>query len=199
MHVRVTTGSGVTDIDAGLKVVTGEVLPRVKEQAGFRGLSMSGDRPSGVVTVLTQWDDKEAMEASNSVAEKARSDAMAAMGGQMAVATFEQLVWEVEVRPEPGSKLHIREIRMAPDQIDSNVQFFKDTVVPQMRAVQGFLAVRNLMDRATGEGRVGTMWADNDALQASLAQTEERRAQAAGRGVQFGNDTFLEVLFVAAG
>jgi hypothetical protein len=61
----------------------------------------------------------------------------------------------------------------------------------------GFLAVRNLMNRTTGEGRVGTVWADEASLKAQLAQTEQRRSRASERGVTFGQDRIAEVLFAA--
>jgi hypothetical protein len=99
--------------------------------------------------------------------------------------------------PTVGSKLHIREIRMDPAKIDENLEFFKQVIVPEFKSSKGFLAVRNLMNRTTGEGRVGTMWADAASLQAQLAQTELRRARAAERGVQFGGDRLAEVLFLA--
>lgn len=71
------------------------------------------------------------------------------------------------------------------------------TVVPEMKARPGFLAVRQLIDRSTGEGRAGSVWADEDSLSASLAQSEQRRALAKDRGVEFGEDRVLEVLFTA--
>jgi len=44
---------------------------------------------------------------------------------------------------------------------------------------------------------VGSIWADQDSLAASLAQSEQRRAAAQDRGVEFGEDRVLEVLFSA--
>ena len=60
-----------------------------------------------------------------------------------------------------------------------------------------FLAVRHLIDRNTGEGRVGSLWTDEATLAASLAQSEQRRAVAKDRGVEFGDDRVLEVLYNA--
>lgn len=66
-----------------------------------------------------------------------------------------------------------------------------------MKARPGFLAVRHLIDRRTGEGRVGSVWAYQDTLTASLAQSEQRRATATDRGIEFGKDRVLEVLLNA--
>jgi hypothetical protein len=120
------------------------------------------------------------------------------MGAEVSVERYEQAVWEVaDTRPGPGAKLHIRHIKIDPERIDDNLEFFRQTVVPEMKARPGFLAVRHLIDRGTGAGRVGSLWADQDSLAASLAHSEQRRARAKDRGVEFGQDRVLEVLFTA--
>jgi heme-degrading monooxygenase HmoA len=197
MHVRITTVSGASNIDRGIDVIREDVLPRVREQHGFRGLSVSGDRSTGVVNILSQWETEADLDASESVADKARIDTLSVIGGQTSVARYEQLLWEVVTPASPGARLQIRDIKMDPQRIDDNLTFFKESVLPAMRSTAGFLAVRNLMNRATGEGRVGSVWADDASVQAWLAQTDERRARAAERGVEFGNDQVLEVLFAA--
>jgi hypothetical protein len=57
------------------------------------------------------------------------------------------------------------------------------------------VAVRHLIHRNTGEGRVGSLWTDEASLNASLAKSAQRRAAAKDRGVQFGEDRVLEVLY----
>lgn len=86
---------------------------------------------------------------------------------------------------------------MDPSRIDDNLDFFRQKVIPEMKAAPGFLGFRHLIDRSSGEGRVGTLWADDETLQAALARSEERRAMAGERGVEFGEDKQLEVLFAA--
>jgi heme-degrading monooxygenase HmoA len=199
MYVRITTVTGASDIDGGLVFLRDQVVPQMQQQKGFRSLSASGDRAAGVVTVLSLWDSQADLEASESAAHKARDDAARLMGGgEVSVERYEQTVWEVgDTRPGPGAKLHIRHIKVDPERIDDNLEFFRQTVVPDMKARPGFLAVRQLIDRSTGEGRVGSVWADQDSLAASLAQSEQRRAKAKDRGVEFGQDRVLEVLLNA--
>jgi len=59
------------------------------------------------------------------------------------------------------------------------------------------LGVRHLINRSTGEGRVGTLWADEDSLKVARDRSEQRRAIASERGVQFGDEQVLEVLFTS--
>lgn len=198
MHVRITTVAGASDIDGGLALLRDQIVPQMQQQRGFRGLSAAGDRAAGVVTVLSVWDSQADLQASESAADKARGDTLRLMGGEVSVERYEQTVWEVgDTRPGPGARLHIRNIRLDPNRIDDNLDFFRQTVVPDMKTRPGFLAVRHLIDRTTGEGRVGSIWADQDSLAASLTQSEQRRAAAADRGVEFGEDRALEVLFSA--
>jgi heme-degrading monooxygenase HmoA len=198
MHVRITLVNGATDIDGGIEYMKSEVIPGLRQQKGYRGISMAGDRSSGFVTVLSQWETKADMDASESATEKARGDAVKVIGGTFTVERYEQLVWEVNAPgPKPGAKLHIREIKMDPAKIDENLEFFKQVILPEFKNAAGFLAVRNLMNRGTGEGRVGTIWADQASLEAQLAQTEQRRSRAAERGVTFGQDRTGEVLLAA--
>ena len=198
MHVRITTVTGASDIDGGLAVLRDQVLPLMRQQTGFRGLSASGDRAAGVVTVLSVWDSEADLEASESAADKARGDAVRIMGGEVSVERYEQTAWTVgDTRPGPGAKLHIRHFKIDPARIEENLEFFRRTVVPEMKARPGFLAVRQLIDRSTGQGRAGSVWADEDSLSASLARSEQRRALAKDRGVELGEDRVLEVLFTA--
>jgi hypothetical protein len=54
--------------------------------------------------------------------------------------------------------------------------------------------VRNLMDRSTGQGAVGSIWEDETSMQAGEATAEERRQRALERGVQLSDPSYRTVL-----
>jgi heme-degrading monooxygenase HmoA len=198
MHARTSTITGATDIDGGVALVRDEVLPQLQQQKGFRGISVSADRSSGLVTVLSVWDSEADLDASESMADKARNDAVRVMGGQVHVERYEQPVLEMgESRPQPGAKLFIRPIKMDPARVDEHLEFFRQTVLPEIKSTPGFLGVRTLIDRRTGEGRVGSLWADEDARQGAIERAEQRRAAVEARGIELGDDMKLEVLLVS--
>jgi len=198
MHVRISVITGATDIDGGIAIIRDQVVPQLSQQKGYGGLSASGDRAAGLVSVLTVWESEADLNASESVADKVRSYAVRVIGGDVSVERFEQVVWERGDTPAgPGAKLHIRQIKMDPSRIDENVEFFRQVVLPEMKAAPGFIGCRNLINRSTGEGRVGTVWTDEESLNRQLADAEPRRARAAERGVEFGADQVLEVLLAA--
>ena len=198
MHIRITTVERATDIDRGIAFLREHAVAALQQQQGYRGLTASADRAAGTVGVLTLWETEDDLNASESASEKVRQEGLQAFGGTPTVERFEQTVVEMGAAPPaPGSKLVIRRFRMQPAQIDENLAFFTSTVLPGMKAMPGFLAVRQMVNRSTGEGLTGSVWADDESLDASIAAGEQRRAEAASRGVELEDATIREVIFQA--
>jgi heme-degrading monooxygenase HmoA len=198
MHVRITTADGATDIDAGVALLRDQIVPQLEQQKGFRGLSLSANRDTGQVSVLTLWETEGDLHASESATEKLRGDTLKVLGaGAPTIEHFEEVVSEVgSVPPGPGSRLQVRRITVAPDRIEENLAFFRANVLPEITSTPGFQAVRQLINRDTGEGAVGTVWADESSLQAADKQSEGRRSAAAERGVNFGDVDTREILYM---
>jgi len=119
------------------------------------------------------------------------------IGGEMKIEKYELLVSEVgEEPPRPGSALMVTRISMDPGMVDENLEFFRSDVVPRIKASEGFRALRNMMDRATGEGIVGTAWSDQEALNRAAADAQARRDEATARGVRIGERSMREIVLV---
>jgi heme-degrading monooxygenase HmoA len=199
MHARITTMTGATRIDEGVEHLRTEVVPQLQQQKGYRGLSANVDRAAGIVSVLTLWETEADLDASESAGEKFRKEAADAFDGHnQTVERYEQTVAESgPTPPTSASRLQIRRIRMEPALVEDNLAFFRSTVLPEIMATSGCLAVRQMIDRTSGEGAVGTVWADGTSMKAATARSDERRATAATRGVQFGEVLERELLFTA--
>jgi heme-degrading monooxygenase HmoA len=197
MHVRMSTSEGATDIDAIVAHIRDRALPQLKGQKGFRGMTASADRAAALMSVLTLWDTEEDLKASDAQASDIREKAMEATGGRVQqVQVFEQLVWETGATPPaPGCRLLVTPIKLDPAKIDENIAFFRAMVLPEITTTPGFRAVRNMVNRKTGEGMVGTVWEDDASLEQSLAQFAERRPLGEARGVEFGEPFRREVIF----
>jgi hypothetical protein len=64
----------------------------------------------------------------------------------LTVDRFEQVLWEDEsTPPAPAAKLHVRRVKMDAGQVDEDLVLFNPTVLPDMKATPGFLAVRLLI------------------------------------------------------
>lgn len=196
MHARVVTFTGAKDIDAGLAFVRETVVPLLSKQKGYRGSTASADREGGVFAVLSLWDTAEDRDATETMLAKTRQDAVEVVGGTLSVETFEELASEIgDPPPGPGSALAVTRISMDPSKVDDNIAFFKSEIVPRIKASEGFQGLRNMIDRATGEGIVGTAWSDEAARQRATDEALSRRGEAEARGVNFGEMSFREILF----
>ena len=195
MHTRVVSFEGAKDIDAGIKLTREKVVPLLKDQKGFRGLSASADRAGRVFSVLSLWDTAADRDATESVLAPVRAEAADVVGGTLKVENFEELVAEMgESPPGPGSALMVTRISMDPGKVDDNIAFFKSEVAPQIKASPGFRGLRNMINRDTGEGLVGSSWSDQEAMKRAAGEAEARREQGRARGVNFGETSFREIV-----
>ncbi|GAC1316964.1 MAG: hypothetical protein NVSMB12_14310 [Acidimicrobiales bacterium] len=196
MYVRANTVTGAKDIDTGVSLVRDKVVPVLKEQKGYRGLTISADRDAGEVGILSLWDSLADLDASDSAIGKLRQEVVAAMGGSVTVTKMEQIVAEVGSEPpSEGCSLRIIEITMDPAIVDQQIAFFRENIVPELKATAGFRLVRLMVDRAAGKGMVGSVWADEASMRAADAAAEERRVAAKGRGVEISDPRYRKILF----
>lgn len=197
MHTRLVSFEGAKDIDAGIKLTREKVVPLLKDQKGYRGLTASADRAGRVFSVLSLWDTAADRDATESALGPVRAEAADVVGGNLKVENFEQLVAEMgETPPGPGSALMVTRISMDPDKVDDNIAFFKSEVAPQIKASPGFRGLRNMINLDTGEGLVGTAWSDQEAMKRAAGEAEARREQGRARGINFGEVSFREIVLV---
>lgn len=189
-----------TDVDKAVEFVDKEVFPVASQQNGFRQLAVAGDRSAGVVSILSVWETPEDQQASDSALAKFRQAGMERFGGELAsVKVFEQVVMEVgQNPPQPGCVIRIQDTRLEAGRIDELIGFFRNEILPGIMSSPDVRAVRNLVNRETGEGRISVVFSDQAALKASDSAREARMATARDRGVQFGDAQILEVLYARA-
>jgi heme-degrading monooxygenase HmoA len=195
MYTRVLTFTGAKNIDDGVAFVREDALPVLHQQKGYRGMSVSADRGGGVLGILSLWETEADRDASLEPLADLRQKGLDIIGGQLTVESFEQLVEEVASPPTVGSALMVTRISMDPSKIDENLGFFKSEIVPRITSSPGFLALRNMIDRKTGRGIVGSAWADQDAMKNAAAQAQTRRDEGRARGVSFDEDSYREIVF----
>jgi|SRR5215471_11116272 len=195
MFTRLLTFTGATDIDAGVDYLAREAMPILEAQKGFRGVSASADREAGVLTILSLWETEADRSASDSALGKARDEAVKRVGGALKIENFEQAVQSIVQPPVKGCQLNVVRVRMEPASIDANIEWFKDQVLPQISAQPGFCALRNMVDRQTGQALTGSVFVDRQSADASMANMPTRRSAAEARGVTFEDISQREILF----
>jgi heme-degrading monooxygenase HmoA len=195
MYTRVLTFTGVSDVDAAVSVVRDSALSVVRSQRGYQGVIASADRSGGVFGILSRWESEADRDASESALAKTREATQQRIGGELTVEMFEERVVEVAQPPTPGSALMVTRFRVDPAKIDETLEFFEREVAPQIAAAPGFRTLRNMINPQTGEGIVGTVWDDEQSMQAAAEAAKARRAEATTRGVTFGDISYREILF----
>jgi heme-degrading monooxygenase HmoA len=75
MYARMSTLKGSPDqMDEGLRDVKEHVLPLLHQQDGFKGFIALGNRQSGELIGITFWESEKAMQDSEEVGDRTRSD-----------------------------------------------------------------------------------------------------------------------------
>jgi heme-degrading monooxygenase HmoA len=196
MFTRIVTFTGASDIDAGVRYLQDTAAPLLHGQNGFRGVTASADRSGAVLSVLSLWATEADRDASESSVIKARDEGQRVIGGDFAVERFEELLLEVVRPPAVGCSLLLQRISMDPARIDGNLAYFRQDVLPLIKSNAGFCAVRNMINRQTGAGLVGTIWTDRVAMEAAAEAARAPRQRAAQRGVTFGEENKREIVFL---
>jgi heme-degrading monooxygenase HmoA len=195
MYTRVLTFTGVSDVDAAVSVVRDSALSVVRSQRGYQGVIASADRSGGVFGILSRWESEADRDASESALAKTREATQQRIGGELTVEMFEERVVEIAQPPTPGSALMVTRFRVDPAKIDETLEFFEREVAPQIAAAPGFRTLRNMINPQTGEGIVGTVWDDQQTMEAAAEAAQTRRAEATTRGVSFGEISYREIVF----
>ena len=75
MHARMSTLEGAPhEIDEVLREIREHVLPLLQQQDGFEGFITLEDRRSGKLIGITFWESEQAMQASEEVGDRTRSE-----------------------------------------------------------------------------------------------------------------------------
>jgi len=194
MYARLVTIRG-TDVRAVVKFIAERIIPIASGHHGFEHVGVSGDPAQRIVSIVSVWDSMAHLEASDEAIAKLREEGLGTYGGEASVGVFEQTIWErIGSGPVPGCPLRIVAYSVDPAGVDANVKWFESDVLPGITATPGVTAVRHLINRETGEGRVATVYSDEAALKAAEEARAERMAASRARGVTFGEELRLQIL-----
>jgi hypothetical protein len=190
MYARSTSVQGdPARIDEGIRFVREEVMPAVTGMQGCIGLSMLVDRGSGRAIVTTSWTSEDEMRATDGNVSAFRSRAAEIMGSdEPEVRLWEIAVMHREHDAREGSWCRVTWLTCPPAEVESTLDFFRDTVMPRMEARDGFCSASMLVDRATGQCCATARFDSREELDATREMTQRMREQRSREGnVEFGN------------
>lgn len=156
-----------------------ETVPGVKELAGFVGAVLLVNRESGDAMAVTQWENREALEASEDAGKHLRQRAADNGGGTVVgVARFESAVIERSGPPRAGAAVRLTRGRASKDKLDALVASVRSEAVPMLRSMSGFRALIMGIDRESGDFTISSSFASAREREDSNAGIDEIRRRA---------------------
>jgi quinol monooxygenase YgiN len=180
MHLRindVTVSPGRVD-ELG-RVLHDKALPVVINEKGCQGLLCVADRSTGNCTIVSLWDSRESLDASEKAVASIRSETVDAVDAKLNSIGIAEVLSEVRTRPsQVGSRSRVVRITAPAGSTDKLVDFYNNVAVPRLEAEPGFLNAR--FTRAVdNDGRFAAVshWTDAAALETSETTSGSLREQ----------------------
>jgi len=152
-------------------------MPALERCDGYVGLSLLVDRSSGRCIATSAWQSEEAMRASTESIRPVRDRAAEVFGGSSA--DVEQ--WEIaglhrDHRSSEGACVRATWLKVAPDQVDRGIDFYKLTILPALEELEGFCSASLLVDRASGRAVASATFDSVEAREQNRDQLDRLRA-----------------------
>ncbi len=175
-----------------------EVLPTIKKQKGFGGVTLIGNRKIGNSLSVSYWESGHAMKDARG---QVRPEALASLGktGGSIIGDDECEVAFLE-RFQPataGGWVRLTTVQGDPAQLSQAVSNFREAIVPSLRRQSGCRTAYFFANRQTGKTFAGSVWDTQQDLHKSEASIRELRAEAINRfGGREAKTEAMEMYFI---
>ena len=174
-----------SSIDAGIAHVRDEIMPTLPDVNGCVGLSLLVDRQSGRCIAATAWESEEAMHASAGQLMPMRDRCAEIFGGPADVEEWEIAAMHRDHRSADGAGVRATWVKVAPDQMDQGIEYYKSSVLPHLEGLDGFCSASLLVDRASGRAVSSATFDSMDAMERNRDRaTELKNSSMQERGAE---------------
>jgi heme-degrading monooxygenase HmoA len=191
--------------DEALKLWTEGVLPIIKKQKGYAGVSMLTNRKTGDGFSVSYWETEQAMKESRDQIRPEAQRIMGSTGGSIVEDNeCEVAVMERFQAPKANVWARVTTVEGDPSKVDQGIAEYKSSVVPAVQKQPGARAAILLVDRKAGKSFSGTLWDTEKDLQNSEATVGSLRKEIAEKigakspKVEVFEVAFTEILTPAA-
>ncbi len=188
VHARSTTFQARTsEIDAGIRYVTDEVMPAIMAMEGCIGLSMLVDHENGRCIATSAWSDDRSMRAADESLRPMREQAGMILGGNPQVDEWEIAVLHRDHRTNNSTSARCTWLRTEPQGIDDAIERFRSEVLPTAEGMAGFCSASLMVDRQSGRAVSTVTWDSQEAMERSrlaAAQLRSKVAEATGAQIE---------------
>jgi quinol monooxygenase YgiN len=182
MHIRINDVTvSPARVDELRDVLANKALPVVVTQKGCQGLLCAADRATGNCAIVSFWDSKKSLDASETTIGSIRSETVDAVHAQLNSVVIAEVVREVSARPtQVGSRSRVVRIVAPAGSADKMLDFFETEAIPRLESQPGFLNAR-LIREVEHDGRFAAVshWADAAAAESSETNLTALRDQVA--------------------
>jgi quinol monooxygenase YgiN len=182
MHLRINDVTvSPARVDELGDVLSDKALPVVTAQKGYRGLLCAADRATGNCAIVSLWDSKESLDASEQAIASIRSETVDAVAAQLNSIQIAEVLREVRVSPsQVGTRTRVVRLTAAAGSADKLLDFYETVAVPRLESQSGFLNGRLIRD-VEQDGRFAAVshWTDAAALESSEKNSTALRDEVA--------------------
>jgi hypothetical protein len=163
---------------------------------GSLGLAMWVDRPNGAALVMTLWADEDAMIESERSAGPLRDDGAAIIDGVSTVERYEALLVDAFRPHRAGNVMRMTRLCADPHDIERHATWTRESVVPVLRRVPGYLSYVVAVHRPTGRAITLATYHDDTDADIAYTATGPTRTAAVSRCITIDTVRHFEVALV---
>jgi len=153
-------------------------MPALEGFDGYVGLSLLVDRSSGDCITTSAWKTDETMRASTSAVREIRSRAAQTFGGNPDVDEWEIAVIHRDHRAAADACVRVTWAKVIPDRVGPGIEMFRTTVLPALKALEGYCSASLLVSRGSGRAVSSAAYDSAEALERNRDQLDIIRASA---------------------
>ena len=169
-------------IDEGIAFIRDRVQPLVDSLPGSRGLGMWVNRETGDVVVNTVWEDRAALEASESQVTGVRAEAARVFGAKTVRVELAEpaVVWQATA-DQTGYWSRAVEMDVPADRIEEAITLFRDDMLSKVQQIPGVNTVVYSANRDTGHTMLNVTYRSKAELDAGRERGNTLRASVVTR------------------
>jgi heme-degrading monooxygenase HmoA len=165
-------------LDAAIKQFKETTVPAARQAAGLAGIVLLVNRSTGNCVANTFWESRQALDASEELGGRLRTEAASAAQGSVSdVQRMEVVIREMAAPPKEGAFIRGNRGRISPDKADTLIQRMREEALPTVRDQRGFRALNVGVDRASGAFAIVSVWDTAADREASFGAIQEMRSR----------------------
>ncbi len=202
MHSRVVRIKGdPAKANEGIQNWTQQILPQIKRQKGFAGVSLIVNRKAGEGLSVSYWQTEQAMKEARPQILPTGEKVLATTGSRIIEEDeYEVAVLERFQPPKSGVWVRVTTAQADPAKVSDGISAVKSKGVPLAKKQPGARAFIQFVNRQSGKSLVATIWdtekdlQNSEAASAALRQELSKQVGAPSPKVEVFEIVYTEIL-----